>query len=121
MYSYLLWTLCVLAAIEGGYSRKRGRRGKPETPTYTEVEKTDDYEIRKYQPATFVGTSVSGADFKDVKKKMFRKLFRYIKGENDKKTKDSYDSPCFNDHVHGEWKSDGQIRHVVLHAKGISR
>ncbi len=52
-----------------------------EKPTYTVLEKVGEFEIRQYNPYLIAETRVD-ADFKDAGNVAFRRLFRYISGEN---------------------------------------
>jgi hypothetical protein len=55
-----------------------------EEPRYIVIEKSDDFELRKYDPYIVAETLVEG-DFETVGNEGFRRLFKYISGENRKK------------------------------------
>lgn len=57
-----------------------------EKPAYTVLEKEGPFEIRQYQPYLTAETRVN-ADFNDAGNAAFRRLFKYISGNN--KTKES--------------------------------
>jgi hypothetical protein len=57
-----------------------------EGPKYDVVGKYEGFELRRYAPYIIAETIVSG-DFDEVGNEAFRVLFRYISGENRKKTK----------------------------------
>lgn len=52
-----------------------------EEAAYTVVQKADSFELRDYAPHIVAETSVDGS-LEDAGNKAFRKLFRYISGEN---------------------------------------
>lgn len=59
---------------------------------YTVLEKEGNFEIRHYEPHIVAETIVEG-DFDAVGNEGFRRLFRYISGDNQKKLKISMASP----------------------------
>ena len=63
-----------------------------EKAKYTVVEKTDDFEIRKYEPHIVAETFVTGS-IKEVGNTGFRRLYAYISGDNHKKQSISMTAP----------------------------
>jgi hypothetical protein len=59
---------------------------------YTVLEKEGKFELRQYEPHIVAETIVEG-DFDDVGNEGFRRLFRYISGDNRKKQEISMTSP----------------------------
>ena len=51
-------------------------------PKYTLVDKKNGYEIRKYDPSKWVGTTISSLNFSSAAHTGFERLFKYISGEN---------------------------------------
>ncbi|KAM9704255.1 heme-binding protein 2 [Menidia menidia] len=66
-----------------------------QNPKFTAEEKKEgqDYEIRTYQAAKWVSTSVSGMQSEDAGKTGFRRLFNYIQGNNQNKVKVEMTAP----------------------------
>lgn len=65
---------------------------KYEEPSYTLIEKKDKYELRKYDPYIVAATMVEG-NFDDVGNEGFRRLFKYISGDNASKRSISMTAP----------------------------
>ena len=61
--------------------------GNLDCPDYVVVKKTEDYELRHYQPSKWVAAKECGINHRDAARKNFRKLFPYISGDNEKKVK----------------------------------
>ncbi len=53
-----------------------------EEPSYKIVSTDGDFEIRAYAPYCVVETFVAGTDFNDASNAGFKKLFKYISGDN---------------------------------------
>lgn len=62
-------------------------------PIYTVQEKTDMYEVRKYEAGMWVSTTEKGFRYSQAVSKGFWKLFQYIGGENDAKQKIAMTAP----------------------------
>lgn len=62
-------------------------------PAYTEVNKKDGIEERKYAAAKWVSTSVQGMDHEKARSEGFQKLFKYITGNNKAETKIEMTAP----------------------------
>jgi hypothetical protein len=63
-----------------------------EKPQYAVVQKTSDFELRRYQPYIVAATSVR-AEFEDAGNEGFRRLFRYIAGHNQARGKITMTAP----------------------------
>ena len=59
-----------------------------EEPSYTVIERADDFELRRYEPYVVAETLVSG-EFSEVGNEGFRRLVAYISGSN--RSKESID------------------------------
>ncbi|XP_062406893.1 heme-binding protein 2-like [Sardina pilchardus] len=65
-----------------------------QVPKYTTVEsKSKDYEIRTYEPSTWVSVTLKGTQGDAIMKEGFGRLFKYIQGDNDKKAKVDMTAP----------------------------
>ncbi|GAA6091956.1 heme-binding protein 2 [Tachysurus ichikawai] len=65
-----------------------------ENPKYTpQKSKGDDYEVRRYSTTQWVSTTVSGSEQDEALSTGFRRLFKYIQGNNDKQVKVDMTSP----------------------------
>ncbi|XP_076469144.1 heme-binding protein 2-like [Babylonia areolata] len=62
-------------------------------PEYKVVCKTERYEERCYLPAKWVSTTVKGISLEEGMSKGFRRLFRYISGENENNVKVEMTAP----------------------------
>lgn len=60
---------------------------KLDCPHFTVISKRNGYEIRKYEPSKWVGTTIASLDWQEAVKTGFDRLFKYISGENQSKTK----------------------------------
>lgn len=67
-----------------------------EEPQYTVIEKNDTFEIREYAPFLVAQTEVTGT-FDDMGGKAFKILFKYISGENQKRSKISMTAPVIQE------------------------
>jgi hypothetical protein len=67
-----------------------------EEPKYTLIEKNDAFEIRKYAPYLVAQTEVTGT-FDEMGNKAFRILFKYISGENQKRSKIKMTAPVIKE------------------------
>lgn len=63
-----------------------------EKPDYESVKKDGDFEIRKYDAIKVVSAPMDDMEKRD---QSFRKLFKYISGENEEKKKIAMTSPVF--------------------------
>jgi effector-binding domain-containing protein len=63
-----------------------------EEATYNVLEKDNDFEIRDYAPHILAETIVEG-DFEDAGNKAYRRLFRYISGDNRSRGKVAMTAP----------------------------
>jgi DNA gyrase inhibitor GyrI len=63
-----------------------------EKPAFESVQKSGNFEVRKYAAIPIVSAPMQNMDNRDDS---FRKLFKYISGENDKKQKISMTAPVF--------------------------
>lgn len=61
--------------------------------SYTLIDSTDNYEIRKYKSAVVAGVNLGSGDYNNLSNKGFRKLARYIFGGNEAKEKIAMTSP----------------------------
>jgi len=73
--------VCFVATSRAGY----------ETAAYEVIESDGDFEIRQYEPHLVAATPMAGANQNDA----FGRLFRYISGENEGKTKIAMTTPVF--------------------------
>ncbi|KAL2082168.1 hypothetical protein ACEWY4_021986 [Coilia grayii] len=65
-----------------------------QTPKHTTVEsKGKDYEVRRYECAKWVSTTLKGTQADAAMKEGFSRLFKYIQGENEKKEKVDMTAP----------------------------
>jgi len=63
-----------------------------EKADYRVIQKSENFELREYTPSIVAETLVKG-DFEDAGSLAFRKLFKYISGENTSKDKIAMTSP----------------------------
>ncbi|GAA6234315.1 heme-binding protein 2 [Lates japonicus] len=74
-----------------------------QNPKFTAQEKKgQDYEIRTYHPTKWISTSVSGMDLDAAMNTGFRRLFKYIQGENKGKVKVEMTAPVTGRVVPGD-------------------
>jgi len=73
--------------------------GDYDCPAFDVINKTDDYELRCYEKAYWVSTTSSGTPtpMGGENKKMFMKLFEYIKGDNQESAKIAMTVPVLNE------------------------
>ena len=71
-------------------------------PKYTLVEKKSGYEVRKYAPSNWVGTTISSLNYSSASMMGFDRLFKYISGENSAKEKIPMASPVATKIVPGQ-------------------
>ncbi|XP_056301558.1 heme-binding protein 2 [Danio aesculapii] len=65
-----------------------------QNPKYTAQEsKGDSYEVRTYQATNWVSTAVTGMEQDPAMSTGFRRLFKYIQGSNEKKSKVEMTTP----------------------------
>jgi len=69
-----------------------------EEPQYTVIEKNDTFEIREYAPYLVAQTEVTGT-FEDMGGKAFKILFKYISGENQKRSKIKMTAPVLQENA----------------------
>lgn len=69
-----------------------------EQPKYDIIEKYDDFELRRYAPYVVAETIVSGS-FDEAGNRAFRILFKYISGDNLKKTEIPMTAPVNQSHA----------------------
>ena len=69
-----------------------------EEPKYSVIEKNDTFEIREYAPYIVAQTEVKGT-FDEMGGKAFKILFKYISGENQKKSKITMTAPVTQESV----------------------
>ncbi|KAK7495477.1 hypothetical protein BaRGS_00013175 [Batillaria attramentaria] len=62
-------------------------------PAFDSLSSTDKYEERRYAPAKWVATTVKSISHKDATSEGFRRLFKYISGDNEKNTKVEMTAP----------------------------
>jgi len=65
-------------------------------PSYTVIKADDDYEIREYVSYCVAETSVGDSDLDEASTQGFRKLFRFISGDNRSKTKIEMTAPVMS-------------------------
>lgn len=63
-----------------------------EEAKYAVIQAEEPFELRKYEPHILAETAVEG-DFEDAGNAAFRRLFKYISGENEQQQKVSMTSP----------------------------
>ena len=63
-----------------------------EEPEYTVLKSADAYELREYAPVVAIETEVA-TDFEEAGNRAFRRLFNYIDGQNQSKTKIAMTAP----------------------------
>ena len=99
--------VCLLFALSCAASIPRSRDepsfcNNLDCPKYTLVEKKEGYEVRKYEPSKWVGTTISSLNFTSASKVGFDRLFRYISGENSAKAKIPMATPVATKIVPGQ-------------------
>ncbi len=67
-----------------------------EEPKYTVIQKNDTFEIREYAPYVVAQTEVTGT-FDEMGGKAFKILFKYISGENQKRSKIKMTAPVIQE------------------------
>lgn len=70
---------------------------KTETQVYTVLKKEQDFEIRKYPPATMATISMQAKSYKELSSNGFRTLASFIFGGNEQKKKIAMTSPVHMD------------------------
>ena len=78
-----------------------GKRGGYEEAGYSAIENDDAFEVRQYEARVVVQTVVD-ADFKTAGNQAFRKLFKYISGNNRASSKIAMTTPVIADESTGE-------------------
>ena len=71
-------------------------------PKYTLVDKKNGYEIRKYEPSKWVGTTISSMNYSSAVYTGFNRLFQYISGANTAKEKIPMAAPVATKIVPGQ-------------------
>ena len=95
----IFFTVCLSASIP---------RDEPsfchdlDCPKYTLVDKKNGYEVRKYDPSNWVGTTIASLNFTYATQTGFDRLFKYISGENAAKEKIPMASPVATKIVPGQ-------------------
>lgn len=69
-----------------------------EEPKYTVIEKNEIFEIRKYDPYLVAQTKVTG-EFDEMGTTAFKILFKYISGENQKRSKIKMTAPVIQENT----------------------
>jgi len=62
-------------------------------PEYEVAERNRGFELRRYKPAMWVGTTVLGMDYREAGSEGFNRLFGYISGENEQNMKIDMTAP----------------------------
>lgn len=85
----------LLAASTCGYVVKKynDHCNGIECPKYDVTDKTDDYEVRRYPAYKWAAARQQGLDYSDASRANFGKLFAYIQGANEQKTKIAMTAP----------------------------
>lgn len=83
-----------------------------EKPKYETRQKEGDFEVRKYEPIKVVSARMEDMEKRDA---TFRKLFKYISGENEAKQKIAMTSPVFMDDGAGQegWAPSGKMSFIL--------
>jgi DNA gyrase inhibitor GyrI len=81
-----------------------------EKPNYESVKKEGDFEVRKYAAIKVVSAPMEDMDKRNAS---FRKLFKYISGENAGKQKIAMTSPVFMDEGKEEDASNGKMSFML--------
>jgi len=69
-----------------------------EEPKYTVIEKNETFEIRKYDPYVVAQTKVTG-EFDEMGSTAFKILFKYISGENQKRSQIKMTAPVIQENT----------------------
>ena len=75
---------------------------KIQEPEYKVVEKTDVYEIREYTPIVAIETEVE-ANFEEAGNRAFRRLFKYIDGNNQSQANIAMTAPVTQNERDGKY------------------
>ncbi|GFO23157.1 heme-binding protein 2 [Plakobranchus ocellatus] len=73
-----------------------------QTPEFVVVDSTKDYEERKYPAGKWVSTTEKNMSHKDATSAAFRRLFKYIQGENQEKQNVEMTAPVTTKVIPGE-------------------
>ncbi|XP_013389351.1 heme-binding protein 2-like [Lingula anatina] len=109
----LAFTLMVLAVAGASAAQLKVQQGTTESkspdfcngldcPTFTVLKTTKEYSIRQYDVSKWVGTSEYSMDWSNSTTTMFWRLFRYISGQNQPKTKVAMTAPVLTKIVPGQ-------------------
>jgi len=98
----LIGLLVLGVVVIAGCARAGSKKsGGIEEPVYTVVEKQGAIELRQYQAQIVAETLVSGS-FEDVGNEAFRRLFKYISGDNQAKQSIAMTAPVGQQAAKGE-------------------
>lgn len=99
----LVWVSAALGALFSAGCSVIGVRNTPE-PKYTVLEQEGDYEVRSYGTRVVAWTEVRG-DYDDASNAGFRRLFKYITGENRSGSSIAMTAPVLQERSAGEGTS----------------
>jgi hypothetical protein len=92
-------------------------RGATKSPRYTVVRADGPFELRDYPPLTVIDAPMTGAGANTS----FRKLFRYITGDNDRREKIAMTTPVLFDAAGGEKTMGFILDEEVIAAHGAPK
>ncbi|QTN31856.1 heme-binding protein [Akkermansiaceae bacterium] len=81
-----------------------------EKPKYESIQKDGNFEVRKYEAIKVVSAPMEDMGKRD---QSFRKLFKYISGENEAKQKIAMTSPVFMDEKNDKAASSGKMSFMI--------
>jgi len=73
-----------------------------ECPKFTVLNKTADWELRRYEATTWVATNATAMKGDTVRSALFHKLFEYISGNNEEGEKINMTAPVATKVIHGQ-------------------
>jgi hypothetical protein len=80
-----------------------------ECPKFTILERTKEYEVRRYDASNWVSTTMTGTNYRSGMNTLFGRLFRYITGANEKELKIAMTVPVLARIVRDKEGSDDSV------------